>query len=188
MAASIKSLAFVRKIHQPEGSVSAFSDASVFRIVSSVHGVRQSLPILGSLLGSLRGSAGFLHSLGFGFGLICTTGYSGILPRVGSFFSEDVSPVVQFSRNSRQLGEVSACGASGVVSSSESYWPLSVSGLLQPGNESTSFSQLAPCFYHEWIYLRFLARVDEELSFLTLFIPEVRLRSFRLLFIGLGSA
>ena len=39
---------------------------------------------------------------------------------------------------------------------------LSVSGLLQPGNESTSFSQLAPCFYHEWIYLRFLARVDED--------------------------
>ena len=58
--------------------------------------------------------------------------------------------------------EVSACGASGVVSSSESYWTLSVSELLQPGNESTSFSQLAPCFYHEWIYLRFLARVDED--------------------------
>ena len=84
VAASIKSLAFVRKLHHPEGSVSAFSDASVFRIVSSVHGVRQSLPILGSLLGSLRGSAGlhachgsgseFLHSLGFVFDLICTTG------------------------------------------------------------------------------------------------------------------
>ena len=29
MAANIKSLAFVRKIHHPEGSVSAFSDASV---------------------------------------------------------------------------------------------------------------------------------------------------------------
>ena len=39
---------------------------------------------------------------------------------------------------------------------------LSVSGLLQPGYESTSFSQLAPCFYHEWINLRFLARVDED--------------------------
>ena len=69
---------------------------------------------------------------------------------------------MQFSRNSRRLGEVSACGASVVVSSSESYWSLSVSGLLQPGNESTSFSQLAPCFYHEWIYLHFLARVDED--------------------------
>ena len=63
---------------------------------------------------------------------------------------------------SRRLGEVSACGASGVVFSSESYWTLSVSGLLQPGNESTSFFQLAPCFYHEWIYLCFLARVDED--------------------------
>ena len=69
---------------------------------------------------------------------------------------------MQFSRNSRRLGEVSACGASVVVSSSESYWSLSVSGLLQPSNESTSFSQLAPCFYHEWIYLHFLARVDED--------------------------
>ena len=88
VVANIKSLAFVRKMHHPEGSVSAFSDASVFQILSSVHGVRQSFPVLGSLLGSLHGSAGlhsglssgsgswlsFLHSLGFGFGLICTTG------------------------------------------------------------------------------------------------------------------
>ena len=61
MAASIKSLAFVRKIHHPEGSVSPCSDASVIQIVSLVHGVRQSLPILGSLLWSLRGSTG-LHA------------------------------------------------------------------------------------------------------------------------------
>ena len=61
VSASIKSLDFVRKIHHPEGSVSDFSDASVFRIVSSVHGVRQSFPILDSLLGSLHGSAG-LHA------------------------------------------------------------------------------------------------------------------------------
>ena len=104
----------------------------------------------------------FLHSLGFGFGLICMTGYSGVLPRVGSSFFEDGLPVVQFFRNSRQLREVSACVASEDVSSSESYWTLSVSGLLQPRNESTSFSHLAPCFYHEWINLRFLARVDEH--------------------------
>ena len=69
---------------------------------------------------------------------------------------------MQFSRNSRQLREVSACVASEDVSSSESYWTLSVSGLLQPRNESTSFSQLAPCFYHEWINLRILARVNED--------------------------
>ena len=69
---------------------------------------------------------------------------------------------MQFSRNSRRLREVSACSASEVISSSESYWTLSVPGLLQPGNESTSFSQLASCFYHEWINLRFFARVDED--------------------------
>ena len=61
VTANINSLAFVRKIHHPEGSASAFSDASVFRILSSVHGVRQSFPILGSLLGSLHSSAG-LHA------------------------------------------------------------------------------------------------------------------------------
>ena len=77
-------------------------------------------------------------------------------------FSEDISLVVQLSRNSRRLGDVSACGASVVLSSSESYWTLLVSGLLQPGYESTSFSHLAPCFYHEGIYPHFLARVDED--------------------------
>ena len=74
---------------------------------------------------------------------------SGVLPRVGSSFFEGGPPVVQFSRNSRQLREVSACVASEDISSSESYWTLSVSGLLQPRNVSTSLSQLAPCFYHE---------------------------------------
>ena len=33
VAANIKFLAFVSKIHYPEGSVSAFSDASIFRII-----------------------------------------------------------------------------------------------------------------------------------------------------------
>ena len=46
MAANIKFLAFVSKIHHPERSVSAFSDASVFRILSSVHGVWRSFPIV----------------------------------------------------------------------------------------------------------------------------------------------
>ena len=91
----------------------------------------------------------FLHSLGFGVSLICTIGYSGVLPRVGSSFSEDGPQVVQFSRNSRQLREVSACVVSEDVSSWESYWTLSVSGLLQPRNVSTSLFQLAPCFYYE---------------------------------------
>ena len=104
----------------------------------------------------------FLTVLDWASALYPRLANSGVLPRAGSFFSEDIPPVVQFSRNSCPSGEVSDCGASGVVSSSESYWTISVSGLLQPGNESTSFSQLAPCIYREWIYLRFLARVDED--------------------------
>ena len=151
VAANIKFLAFVSKIHHPEGSVSAFSDASVFRILSSVHGVCRSFPILGSLLGSLHGSAGlqaghgsvsefFLHSLEFGFGLFCTTGSFRRPPGSRFSFSEDVPLVVQLSRDSRRLGDVSTCGASVVISSSESYWTLLVSGLLQPGNELQALS------------------------------------------------
>ena len=49
---------------------------------------------------------------------------SGVHPRVGSSFSEDGPLVVQFSRNSRHLREVSACVASEDVSSLESYWTL----------------------------------------------------------------
>ena len=58
----------VLKIHHSEGGVSASSDASEIQIVSSVHGVRQSLPIHGSLLRSLRGSAGLHAGHGSGFG------------------------------------------------------------------------------------------------------------------------
>ena len=48
-------------IHHPEGCVSASSDTSGIQMVSAVHDVRQSLPIQGSLLWFLRGSAG-LHA------------------------------------------------------------------------------------------------------------------------------
>ena len=160
------------QIHHPEGGGSASSDASEIQMVSSVHSVRLSLPIHGSLLWSLRGSSGlhaghgsgseFLTVLESASSLSARLTNAGILPRVGSSFSEDGPPVVQFSRNSRQLRVVSACVAAEDFSSSESYWTLSVSGLLQPRNKSTSFSQLAPCFYHEWIHLRFLARVVED--------------------------
>ena len=51
VAANIKFLAFVSKIHHPEGSVSVFSDASVFRILSSFHGVWQSFQFLALCLG-----------------------------------------------------------------------------------------------------------------------------------------
>ena len=55
--------------------------------------------------------------------------------------------------------------ASEDVSSSESYWTLAVSGLIQSRNESTSLFLLAPCFYHVWINLRFFLRVDEDVGF-----------------------
>ena len=73
----------VHTIHHPEGSVSAFSDASVFRILSSVHGVGKVFQFLALCLGLSTAPQvftrvmapvwSFLHSLGFGFGLICMT-------------------------------------------------------------------------------------------------------------------
>ena len=48
-------------MHHPEGFVSATSNTSGIQILSSVHDVRQSLPIQGSLVCSLSGSAG-LHA------------------------------------------------------------------------------------------------------------------------------
>ena len=59
----------VLQIHHPEGGVSASSDASEIQLVSSVHSVRQSLPIHGSLLWSLRGSSGLHAGHGSGFGV-----------------------------------------------------------------------------------------------------------------------
>ena len=68
---------------------------------------------------------------------------------------------MQLSRDSRRLGDVSACGASVVISSSESYWTILVSGLLQPGNELQALS-LGSLFLSWRIYPLFLARVDED--------------------------
>ena len=97
VAASIKSLDFVRKIHHPEGCVSAVSDVSVFRIVSSVHGVRQSFPnswLFAWVSPRLRRSS---HGSWLRFGVFSTVldsalalsarlANSGVLPRV-DFFS-----------------------------------------------------------------------------------------------------
>ena len=93
VAASIKSLDFVRKIHHPEGSVSAFSDASVFRIVSSVHGIRQSFSnswlfawVSPRLRRSSRGSwlrfGVFSTVLDSASALSARLANSGVLPRV----------------------------------------------------------------------------------------------------------
>ena len=57
----------VLKFHHSEGGISASSDTSEIQIVSSVHGIRQRLPIPGSLLWSLRGSSGLHSGLDSGF-------------------------------------------------------------------------------------------------------------------------
>ena len=147
VAASIKFLPFLSKIHHPEGSVSGFSDASVFRILffsswclAKFSNSWVSPRLRRSSSGSYLRFRVFLHSLGFGFGLFCTTGSFRRPPESRFSFSEDVPLVVQLSRDSRRLGDVSACGASVVISSSVSYWTLLVSGLLQPGNELQALS------------------------------------------------
>ena len=136
-------------LHLPEGCISASSDASGIQKVSSVHGVRQSLPIQGSLLWSVHGSAGLHAGDGSGFGdspqswnsALALSGRladSGVLPRAGSSCSEDGPPVVQLSGDSRQLGEVSACA------DSEDDLPRSPVGLCQfPGFSSPETSRQA---------------------------------------------
>ena len=151
VAANIKFLAFVSKIHHPEGSVicffrciripdTFFSSWRLAKFSNSWLFAWVSPRLRRSSSGSWLWFGVFLLSLEFGFGLFCTTG-SFRRPRESRFsFSEDVPLVVQLSRDSRRLGEVSACGASVVISSSESYWTLLVSGLLQPGNELQALS------------------------------------------------
>ena len=136
-------------LHRPEGCISASSDASRIQKVSSVHGVRQSLPIQGSLLWSVHGSAGLHTGHGSGFGdspqswnsALALSGRladSGVLPGAGSSCSEDGPPVVQLSGDSRQLGEVSACA------DSEDNLPRSSVGLCQfPGFSSPETSRQA---------------------------------------------
>ena len=151
VAANIKFLAFLSKIHHPEGSVSAFfrciripdtffSSWRLAKFSNSWLFAWVSPQLRRSSSGSWLRFGVFLHSLGFGFGLFCTTGSFRRPPESRFSFSEDVPLVVQLSRDSRRLGDVSACGASVVISSSESYWTLLVSGLLQPGNELQALS------------------------------------------------
>ena len=80
----------VRKFHHSEGGVSASSDAPEIQIVSLVHGVRQGYQFTALCFGLsaapqvfarvMTPGSEFIHGLGFGFGLIGTAGYSGILP------------------------------------------------------------------------------------------------------------
>ena len=140
--------------------------------VSLVHGGRQSLPIQGSLLWSVHGSAGLHAGHGSSFGdspqswnsasaLSGRLADSGVLPRAGSSCSEDGPPVVQLSGDSRQLGEVSTCA------DSEDDVPRSPAGLCQfPGFSSPETSQQASLNWRRISVLRksaceILARVAE---------------------------
>ena len=136
MAASIKSLAFLCKIHHPEGSVSALFDTSVFQIVSTVHGVRQSLLVLGSLLGSLRGSKG-LHA-GHGSGLeFSPQSWIRLRPYLHDWLIQASSrekvllSLRTFLRLCNSLGIVVDWEKSQLVAHQESFFPRSPIGLCQ---------------------------------------------------------
>ena len=143
----------VLKLHHSEGGVSASSDASEIQIVSSVHGVRQRLPIHGSLLWSLRGSSGLHAGHDSGF-VVYPRSWIRLRPyRHGwlfrhppmsrFFFSEDGPPVVKLSRNSCQLREVSAC-----FLHQKTFLPRSPIGLWQfPGLSSPETSQQASLYW-----------------------------------------
>ena len=145
----------VLKIHHPEGCVSASSDVSGIQIVSSVHGVRQSLPIQGSLLWSLRDSAG-LHA-GHGDWLIQASSRERVLLSLRT-----VLRLFNSLGSRRQLGEVSACVAS------EDVLPRSPIGLCQfPGFSSPEMSQQAslnwlPVSIKRGSTCKILARVDGD--------------------------
>ena len=86
VAANIKSLAFVRKIHHPEGSVGYLlfpmhpysgyflrfmAFGKVFQSLALCLGLSTAPLVFTRVMAPVRS---FLHSFGFGFGLICTTG------------------------------------------------------------------------------------------------------------------
>ena len=106
-----------------EGCVLAGSDASGVLQVPQVHGLWEGLPVQGSLLWALHGSAGFHLGHGSVFGFSSqfrhqTSSLSrqlvdpGLLPRVGSSCSGCGSPALFGSGHRRQLGEISACSDS----------------------------------------------------------------------------
>ena len=119
----------------------------------------------------------FFSSAPLVFTRVMASGYSGILLRAGSSFSEDGPTVVQLFRDSRQLGEVLAYVAS------EDILPRSPIGLCQfPGLSSPETIQQASLNWLPVSIMRgstceTLARVLMELlSSLTLLIPGIRLR------------
>ena len=147
-------------LHRFKGCISPSSNTSGIQKVSSVHGIRQSIPVQGSLLWSVHGSAGLHAGHGSGFGDSSQSWYSastlsgqladsGVLPRAGSSCSEDGPPIVQLSGDSRQLGEVSPCA------DSEKDLPWSPIGLCQcPGFSSPETSRQASLSWRHISILR----------------------------------
>ena len=125
-----------------EGCVLAGSDASGVSQVPQVRGLWEGLPVQGSLLWALHGSAGFHLGHGSCFSFSSpfwhqTSSLSrrlvnpGLLRGVGSC-SGCSSSALFVSGNSRQLGEVSPCSDSTDGLSGSSVGLLSLSGLLLP--------------------------------------------------------
>ena len=151
-------------LHRSQRCLSSDSNPSGFQEVSEVYGLRQGLSVQGPLLRSVHGSAGLHPGHGSGFGYFTQFRHSssslsgrladsGILPRAGSPVFEDSASSLQLSGDCRQLGEVTACSDSKDLLSGSPVGLGSVSGLLQPRNES-SCSQLATCFYPPWSSLQ----------------------------------
>ena len=137
-----------------EGCVLAGSDASGVSQVPQIRGVREGVPIQSSLLWPLHSSSGFHTSHGSCFGISSLDRRSvtsvsrqlidpSLLSGAGPPCFGDSSSALQFIRDSRQLGEVSADSNSADVVSGSPFGLPSLSGLLLPSRESRSFSQLA---------------------------------------------
>ena len=101
-----------------EGCVLADSDSSGKSQVPQIRGFREGVPVQGSLLWAIHGSAGLHSGHGSGFVVSSPVWYSpssvprrlansGVLSGAGSPSSGYGSPALSSSRNCRQLGEVS---------------------------------------------------------------------------------
>ena len=137
-----------------EGCVLASSDASGLPQDPQVRSVGEGVPVQGSLLWSVHGSAGLHMGHGSCFSFPSPIRHSSLSisrrladPSVflgaGSPCSGYSSPALSLAGNCRQLGEVAADSNSVDGLSGSSPGLLSLSGLLLPKRESISFSQLA---------------------------------------------
>ena len=110
-------------LHRPSGCISSNSNPSGIQKISTVHGLREGLPIQDPLFWSSHGSTSLCAGHGSGFGNSSQSWHSapplsgrladsGILPRAGSPVFKDSAPTLQLSGDRRQLGEIPACSDS----------------------------------------------------------------------------